>query len=392
MQIIPSAAAFNNSGLLLAARNYLLVGMLYVALATGVILPIQNEGGIFYAHTILILILSAFFMLGRRTASALSRSFLTILPIVLLLAISLMISGPNEFAVGKIEGVVLSTLFCALIYVKLSEYIDDVAIIRHFVFVSLAILIITLIYRVYFGFQSRDDRFFLNGPIVFGWIMGFNALLSYFLYQNGKDWKFLFLSVIFIGAMLLTGSKGPIVAAVFAVAMLSLRRINRLSTWLFVVFGALTIFASSSFVSQDNLERLSALERLWLGETSEADYGSVGTRYDAWLDSVDMFLENPIFGVGLGNWNDHAINKIDYPHNFIMEIMSETGVVGLFVFAIFFIYIVKESNIVGRVTVFYFMICLSFSGDMSYYRFMFAIPLSMILVAQHSSDRSRVIR
>lgn len=51
-------------------------------------------------------------------------------------------------------------------------------------------------------------------------------------------------------------------------------------------------------------------------------------RADVWPEYVDMFRANPIFGVGLSvGWQTNSIGQ--EPHNLVLELLSETGAVGL---------------------------------------------------------------
>ena len=387
MQATPPKLQTSNGKVIIAARNLVLVGILYILLATGTIFPVEYGNGFIYIHTILITIFILFLWMDRKTISLTAKSILILSPLFIIVFSSLLRTNTPELAYGKIEGGIVSTIICISIIIYISKYLNLFQFIKYFIIFSFMILIMTLLYRNVFGLESRDDRFFLNGPIVFGWIMGLNAILSFVLFQSAHKRIYLLTATIFVGATLLTGSKGPLVAVMLAVAVLALRWAHRPSTWLFMIFGGLSVFASASFVSLDNLERFQALERLVAGETSDSDYGSVGTRYDAWRDSINMFLEHPIFGVGLGNWNNFASNKIDYPHNFIMEILSEMGIFGIFSFSILLLYIIIKSDLLGRIILFYFMICMSFSGDLSYYRFMIALPLALILINHYSATK-----
>jgi O-Antigen ligase len=51
-------------------------------------------------------------------------------------------------------------------------------------------------------------------------------------------------------------------------------------------------------------------------------------RVDMWMDGVDMVRENPLFGIGRGNYSIYTGTLI--AHNSAIEIMGETGLVGLF--------------------------------------------------------------
>ena len=81
-------------------------------------------------------------------------------------------------------------------------------------------------------------------------------------------------------------------------------------------------------------EALSTLSRLaYLIRTG----GESQPRFELWAQTLSIWGENPLFGVGLAGWpikagfGDHLM----YPHNMILEIMAELGVVGLILFGLF---------------------------------------------------------
>jgi O-antigen ligase len=71
-----------------------------------------------------------------------------------------------------------------------------------------------------------------------------------------------------------------------------------------------------------------------------------------WESAYLLFEKNKIFGVGLKNYRVDCDNQIDprpesipqfcstHPHNFLLEILSETGLVGFSIFFIFFFYLI----------------------------------------------------
>ena len=71
-----------------------------------------------------------------------------------------------------------------------------------------------------------------------------------------------------------------------------------------------------------------------------------------WESAYLLFDKNKIFGVGLKNYRVDCDNQIDprpesipqfcssHPHNFFLEILSETGLVGFSIFFIFFFYLI----------------------------------------------------
>ena len=61
---------------------------------------------------------------------------------------------------------------------------------------------------------------------------------------------------------------------------------------------------------------------------STLEGGDAGRQY-LMLQALQIFQDNPLFGVGIGGY--HAITNMVYPHNFVMELLAETGLVGTIV-------------------------------------------------------------
>ena len=56
-----------------------------------------------------------------------------------------------------------------------------------------------------------------------------------------------------------------------------------------------------------------------------------------WQSSLNMFIEHPLFGVGVGNWHEQYTTNYQppiktgdfyHPHNVPLDMLSESGVVG----------------------------------------------------------------
>lgn len=70
-------------------------------------------------------------------------------------------------------------------------------------------------------------------------------------------------------------------------------------------------------------------------------------RADVWPEYLEMFRENPVFGVGLSvGWQTNSIGQ--EPHNLVIELLAETGVLGLLAFLLLLGVIVRSGR--GSVT------------------------------------------
>ena len=153
----------------------------------------------------------------------------------------------------------------------------------------------------------------------------------------------------------------------------------------FLYFAIFTTVVASAFVTFFNPEdfgRLAAIQRILTNSTSELDDGSVAARSDAWTASISMFNGAPVMGVGLGNWSQHSNVQLHYPHNWFFEISGELGVFGIITFLLALLIPLRNATVTSLAYTVFFLICLSFSGDMSYYRFLFALSLGALSVGE----------
>jgi O-antigen ligase len=107
-----------------------------------------------------------------------------------------------------------------------------------------------------------------------------------------------------------------------------------------IIFLIIIYFNSSSFNS-----RVKDFNNI-LANFHDSSYGRL------WESGYLLFDKNKIFGVGLKNYRVDCDNQIDprpesipqfcssHPHNFFLEILSETGLVGFSIFFIFFFYLI----------------------------------------------------
>jgi O-antigen ligase len=71
--------------------------------------------------------------------------------------------------------------------------------------------------------------------------------------------------------------------------------------------------------------------------------GSIGKRLELWRAAILMFKDNPIFGIGRGNFNveirklvdkgliNPAVKEYSQPHNVFLEVVASRGILGLIV-------------------------------------------------------------
>ena len=235
-----------------------------------------------------------------------------------------------------------------------------------FILVGLDTLLQYFLGKDIFGYvysQTHGGR--LSGPFGDEWIVG--SFLSkilflsiiYFLYNYERkfyDIIFLFISITII---FLTNERSAILMTLFSSFIYLFFRFKNLKVKV-IFFSSLiliTIFFSS-IPSIKNQLIIKSLEQIGLKDSSwnSDDQIFLDSQWGAhYLTAISIFKNNPIFGSGLktfryecqneeyNNINSKSSNArcSSHPHNFYLEILSDTGIIGLglFIYLLFWVFL-----------------------------------------------------
>ena len=267
--------------------------------------------------------------------------------------------GIQKAFLGILLPIVVFSLFARIKWTK-----DQ--ILNFFLYITIFLSIVAIIYKIKSGFFQREINYGVLGPITFGWINGF-AFFIVALKNNKKLTEYL-LILFFLSMVLWSGSKGPFLA-LLVVSLFNFNKIlgSKKITKLIILF----LLIGFVFVINLYAEEFRAIRGLLAFFQDTEDYsdgvgsGSVGARLDYLNTAVNLFLENPLFGNGFGSFVEIGLLH-KYPHNVYIELLSETG---LFAF-LFLIFVIFKNSFKGiGQGVLFILICLSFSGDFSYFRY-----------------------
>lgn len=354
----------------------------YIGLVAGGVLPFLAENDLHLLVRALFVSSLIFSLATHRVTSKQIKVISVYGAVTALTLVPLLLFTTNEFyAAQKIESVILGTAACYLLLVAgINRYGWDGFRHRAIVF-ALFVLGMTVLYKLKFGFWDRETRFFLNGPIVFGWLMGLHAIFALMLWASGRGGVYLFFYLVFLFAVIWTQSKGPLLALFacmgFLIIVFSKNNFRVLRN--FFIFIAVVLVASfhQREIILESLDgsRLQSIAALFTGETQDSDEGSIGSRGDMLQEAMGYVIKKAPFGIGVGEWPNLSKSGVDYPHNEHLEILVEMGVPWFLMYLFFVVFSFYRCGTELRVVMLFFLIASSVSGDVSYLRYMFPFAL-----------------
>lgn len=154
--------------------------------------------------------------------------------------------------------------------------------------------------------------------IWYGRRMGLGFISSFFLYKMRRDKRSLIKSLVLLCLTALSISRGPIVTLLLTIYIVEVFMQKSTSKGFTNVLLALPIIVVvAAFVvlnTNPDLDRLFTI----------SDTNSI-SRISFYTEALKIFIENP-FGIGFGGFAATGLHE--YPHNVLLEILSELGVIG----------------------------------------------------------------
>ena len=187
-----------------------------------------------------------------------------------------------------------------------------------------------------YGF--RDDARMAN-VILFG-VTFANVLIIvsvWILESKGLRVRYILLAIPSAFLLLRAGSRGALVSclitlAFYVIAWAKIRLRLKILTILTVV---LLLIGCYQFVPKSTTD----FYRTTL-EYESLPEGSVAIRLAMWRQAFEDFKTSPMFGVGVGN----SVRGIGFPHNILLEVSAELGVLGLALLLVMCVLTVREAR------------------------------------------------
>ena len=248
------------------------------------------------------------------------------------------------------------TLFITYFNLKiLFNSLENKKFIFLFIFLSLVLIESLVILKVFIQSYTFENGLIrireLSGLASNQNVGAFSLLIKIpivlFLYQKAKKIKVkLFLGLLFTIIafdILVISSRAAIIGLIFTVATVFIYEIFKSKDFDFkfklsVIFSPLLIliFIFQSFLYKGN-QNLIGSNRI----TSYNDQ-SVNDRIDFFNAAIDLFIQNPFAGIGIGNWKILSLNEVKdeiinytapyHTHNDLLQIASEIGFFGFLCF------------------------------------------------------------
>lgn len=116
---------------------------------------------------------------------------------------------------------------------------------------------------------------------------------------------------------------------------------------LFISYGLNTIISNKYGGTLSSINRLQTITNNFSEDSTQKD-GSITQRLNFYSQAISQIKENPILGVGIGNWKIKSIDadkknivgyKVPYHvHNDFLELATETGIIGVGLYALIIIF------------------------------------------------------
>ena len=196
-------------------------------------------------------------------------------------------------------------------------------------------------------YDSNDIAFVLIAliPVSMFFLWKYRSWISFTVAVNALFCGF--------AVILLSGSRGGLISlAVFIVSLLYLFRKN-IGFRHIMVLSVIVLIVLFIFGGKINMERYMSLENL------QKDYNitSEGGRVQIWQRGWNLFLSNPITGVGvtcfpmaIGYLREEmdVIPEWQAPHNSYLQVMVETGIFGILVFLLLFFFCYRNFKMIAN--------------------------------------------
>ncbi|XKE47228.1 O-antigen ligase family protein [Halomonas organivorans] len=198
-------------------------------------------------------------------------------------------------------------------------------------YISDRVFLSNLVPGLYRGAGLMSDPNYFGLLCLLALALTFSQTISYRLFVRG---------VLVVG-VILSGSRASAIALLIILIFSAYNKpmnFKKLSIGVLVVFfSLLVVYFLRDFLPHD-LSKV--FDPYYYSQSS--DRNSLSDRFSAVQSAFLVFMENPLFGYGIGNFVNHPYNHHgQVSHNTYAEVLAESGLAGILVFLGFFGYLLQ---------------------------------------------------
>jgi hypothetical protein len=259
-----------------------------------------------------------------------------------LLYMALRVDSDNPYAVLKYLKIVTIAFLC-VVTVTATYLCDARTFLRLLPIVIIALSVLLGVEAVMnpeqFRYRSVIERLTVEGmnPIWLARSFALAGVCLFLLPGNHHAAKFVGLALVAAG-ILPTGSRGPLISLIMTLALWFMIKSHLSKGGMFLTAGATAIVIVSIMLFAG--DRIETAVGSYLSRGQSQGFVEESGRPQLFNLAMTEFLSSPVIGVGLGEYGKDAgfVGKAFagrsptqgfYPHNIILETLSELGVVGL---------------------------------------------------------------
>ena len=294
------------------------------------------------------------------------------LSFIYILILSSLYSPNKVLAIDKLVDLIFLIILIVGAYFVFKLYPDYKQI---FKVTGFTFLVIGLIYMIpiLISILSGAERgtIYIGGPNVVTRILFFALVSSGYLYSLKKQVRYIWFSTLFFIGIVLIGSRGGMVGAFTSLSLFLLIYILSSRFSLKVIFNkrivSILVITTPLIIGLSEYFMEVFRERFILLLIDKIYYSSRDIIYE---NSLSVITESPIIGYGLNAYSSVVGGTFFYPHNIILEILIDSGLIGLIPLLIILLFSV---------------ICI-FKYTNRSMPFFIILPIYMILVSLLSGD------